>query len=753
MAFDLSTAKPITTQTNTTGFDLSTAKRFDLSTAKPIEGSVTKEQKPVGQLEDIARGAMSGLSYFGRGGANLVNEYVRPALGKAKLSQDELNKRLSIIGAQEYNPETFLGKTAKFAGEVAPTLAVKSVTVPAQTLLGATLGATEAANRGDNVVGGALMGGGIGLLGALGLKGAGKLFEVSQPYVAKVLAGISPESSRLALNSIKSGKSIFNRTNKVNEEDVINKINNAYNEVYKPDEYFINRQNLVKKAYDKTMQGLKNNSGKEITTEGTNLQSQLDALKNYSKVLESSINKQNNDFAKKISASIDSAKLKYNEGIAAEKQSLFNDNPVSVSDVFKIMDDAIKNGSLSETYTTDAQKFISKIFNDKKQRIIQTSLIESGIPKEEATKIAQEYISTGGLRMVETEADRIYKSFLSSGTTDNEAKKELLKLGYKPSEITGNVNLSLDELKISRPVLHDLKIELQEGVPYNTEGYKSKNGIMKEAAGKIRNILSENSSYNDINSKKHELLSFLDDNENSWLKNTNTIASKLSNAQNKSGELTDVVGKIKQLEALLPEGSQLGSDLEKMLQSQTMKREQVIAKELNLKLGSQTNIEKIKNDTQFKINAKKDQKQRLLDKVKQKQGLQKEETKFLPESIRNQPGLLTDKKNILIRNAFESLDKNASVANRFIQDLKTMQAQKEFNSVLKQNPWMFARLLAPIVGAFHNPAYLGAELLAFPQVQKQILQGYGAGIKISPYYTRLLQQAGNFVTRPQQENK
>ena len=140
---------------------------------------------------------MSGLSYFGRGGANLVNEYVRPAMGKAKLSQDELNKRLSIIGAQEYNPETFLGKTAKFAGEVAPTLAVKSVTVPSQTLLGATLGATEAANRGDNVVGGALMGGGIGLLGALGLKGAGKL----APILAEKMSGIPQKVYKEALSN------------------------------------------------------------------------------------------------------------------------------------------------------------------------------------------------------------------------------------------------------------------------------------------------------------------------------------------------------------------------------------------------------------------------------------------------------------------------------------------------------------------------------------------------------------------------
>ena len=47
-----------------------------------ISGSIEKEQRPVGQLEDIAKGVMSGLSYFGRGGANLVNEYVRPAMGK-----------------------------------------------------------------------------------------------------------------------------------------------------------------------------------------------------------------------------------------------------------------------------------------------------------------------------------------------------------------------------------------------------------------------------------------------------------------------------------------------------------------------------------------------------------------------------------------------------------------------------------------------------------------------------------------------
>lgn len=165
--------------------------------APQVSGSVQKEQKPVGQLEDVAQGLRSGLSYFGRGGANLANEYIRPAMGKEKLSQDELNKRLSIIGAQEYNPETLLGKTAKFAGEVAPTLAVKSVTVPAQTLLGATQGATEAANRGDNVVSGTLMGGGIGLLGALGLKGAGKL----APVLAEKMSGIPKKVYNEALSN------------------------------------------------------------------------------------------------------------------------------------------------------------------------------------------------------------------------------------------------------------------------------------------------------------------------------------------------------------------------------------------------------------------------------------------------------------------------------------------------------------------------------------------------------------------------
>src|SRR5208283_255090 len=78
------------------------------------------EEKP-NQLEDIGKGALSGLSEIPRAAAHLSNSYLRPTLtGQKPLSEQDLNKAISVLGASEYRPQTTAGNIAKFAGGIAP---------------------------------------------------------------------------------------------------------------------------------------------------------------------------------------------------------------------------------------------------------------------------------------------------------------------------------------------------------------------------------------------------------------------------------------------------------------------------------------------------------------------------------------------------------------------------------------------------------------------------------------------------------
>lgn len=186
------------------------------------QGYVEKTQ-PINGFMDTARGFLSGLSTIPRGIENL-QQGVSNAVVKAISGKDNpFDQR--VLKPLEYEPQTFSGKAADFIGGTVPYLATKAVTLPAQTALGAGIGAVESLAREDKPLDVAIntgIGAAGGAIGGGAIKLAGKVFEKAMPVFGRI-SGVKSSNMERAIERIKEGGTIFGK----NQDEVDAMVNEA----------------------------------------------------------------------------------------------------------------------------------------------------------------------------------------------------------------------------------------------------------------------------------------------------------------------------------------------------------------------------------------------------------------------------------------------------------------------------------------------------------------------------------------------
>jgi len=169
-------------------------------------------------IADTWASGLSGLTLPLRAGANIA----------AQVSPNELTQGIADLAAKtEYQPQTMQGQFGKFAGELAPMLALPAVSLPqrlgslGKIVGGAATGAyqsglyggMESAQRGDDlqeVLEAALIFGGIGGVAGGAIPAIGKGYEAVAPLMGR-MANIPSSSTRRALEAIEEGGTIFGK--------------------------------------------------------------------------------------------------------------------------------------------------------------------------------------------------------------------------------------------------------------------------------------------------------------------------------------------------------------------------------------------------------------------------------------------------------------------------------------------------------------------------------------------------------------
>jgi hypothetical protein len=591
---------------------------------------------------------------------------------------------------------------------------------------GGLLGATGAANAGEDPILGGIGGASFGGIFGGGLPAAGAGFEKAQPLFAR-MSGISPESWQRALKSLQSGKSLFAKSNQVDEGELINKIKSSVDEVYPTSELFSPFPNFYRGEYNKLGQQL------QKTAEGALLP-------------ENVYNKSYREIAEKISDLQKSASEQYGSTIGREINALTDSEGIPYSQLSEIIDEAIKKAGRGSELNP-AGELASPLANELKGKLLKGALKNSGMTDDEISAL----VSNKNLGSPEIQN---YSNVLKEqGYSQQEINDYLNALGYSRQ-------INLDDLLISQKGLHNVKEFLQaHKINYDAD-YKPAANIVKDWASGFNQILRENPTYAQANDQFATLRQFLNNPENSWLKNVNSIASKLANANNKTGELNDVVGKIRELESLLPDNTNIVNQVEDILLKQ--KSQKIF--EGNIPKTAFTDISRydspqlsdMERATLDRLNAMSSQKP--LGKYQQlsKQKLDEEKLlndllaqnkaarSYLPESLIEQP-LKIKKAPYEEQKAFNLL--NQSTSNKFDDMLKDYYTQKEFSGGLPH--WADYRLgragiggalgISGLAGAF-NPGFIIPEMAVLAQmspiVQKKILESYNLGQKASPFFVR-----------------
>jgi hypothetical protein len=529
----------------------------------PLQAQVEKTQ-PVNGFMDTLRGFGSGLTTLPRAAAELPmrfsNEYLRPMIGKEKLDKQGMEQARTYLG--KYEPETGTGKVANFVGSTIPYLAVPmGATLKGASAIGAGIGAAESLSRGDDFSGIAANAAFGGIVGAGGY-GIGKGIEAAAPYVSEAFSGIPSDVYKRITDRFKSGENPFDYGKKnpftgwddyrVREEgDIINKIENAYSEQYKPNEYFGEQRNKINNFF--------NDSNKEVVATGRQRNEQLN-LENA---------RQFNEYANKIKSNIDEADTAYGTMAGAEKRLLNEDAPVSLSTINDIIDNRIKEAGRGSEINP-AGKIAQPVASEIKEMMFKGALKNAGYTDDQIVDI------------LTMEKDGI------------------------PLEVFG---INKDELEISRNALDVAKQYLQNHKINYDADWTPASGISKNWASDINSILRENENYAGANDRLSSLRNFLDNKknpQNSWLKNPSTIANKLSSIGENSGERAGVLNTLRELQDLLPEGSKIADDIESIISVQS-KNKSNISTEIE-DILSQQNLTK-----EEKINAIKEA-QRLQSK-------------------------------------------------------------------------------------------------------------------------------------------
>ena len=259
-------------------------------------------------------------------------------------------------------------------------------------------------------------------------------------------------------------------------------------------------------------------------------QNALQSIKNGQSVFKNmpnNINEAYRELAENIGNTVQQAKNIYGSTVGQATSALANDAPVPVNKLIDIIDSSIEAAGKGSKLNPTAQRS-SAIADNLKEMIYKGSNLDD---------IAQQQLGISGNQLL----DDMKESGL-----------QLKDYGINP-----------DDLTVDRIGLHNVKEDLQHQINYNAD-YTPAKGVVKKWANGFNGILRENPNYAEANDKFSKLGQFLDNPENSWFNNTNTIASKLANSELKSGELADTTDKIKSLESLLPNNNQISNQLQNL---------------------------------------------------------------------------------------------------------------------------------------------------------------------------------------------
>ena len=702
----------------------------------PIKGGVSKNQNPIVDIYNQVSTAPNRLfGFIADPIGDAIGNTLRRITGRDPLTREETQKINKMMRPEA---STTAGNVARLGSDIGMAFMLPQAKIVQNAsllnkagLLGASgayqgglLGASGAYNANQDPiqggVSGAVFGGGLG--GGLPALGAG--FEKIQPLFAR-MAGISPESWRRALSSLQSGKSLFDKSSQIDEGELINKIKSSVDEIYPTSELFSPFPNFYRGEYNKLGQQLQKTAEKSFLPENV-------------------YNKSYREIAEKISDLQKRASEQYGSKVGREINALTDSESIPYSQLSKIIDDAItKAGRGSEL--NPAGELVSPLANELKGKLLRGALKNSSMTDDEISALVS------GKSLESPEIQNYSNVLKEQGYSQQEINDYLSALGYSKQ-------INLDDLLISQKGLHNVKEFLQtHKINYDAD-YKPAANIIKDWASGFNQILRENPAYAQANDQFATLRQFLNNPENSWLKNVNSIASKLANANNKTGELNDVIGKIRELESLLPDNPNIVNQLEDILLKQKNQKifesnipktaftdisrydspqlsdmERAALDRLNA-LSSQNPLEKYQQLSKQKINEEE-----ILENLLAQN---KAARKSLPESLIEQPFKIK-KAPYEEQKAFELLNQNTS--NKFDEMLKDFVTQKEFSGSLPH--WADYRIgragisgalgISGLAGAL-NPAFILPEMAVLAQmspiVQKKILESYNLGQKASPFF-------------------
>lgn len=614
-------------------------------------------------LEDVGRSALSGVTSIPRALDSLSGIAAQAITGKV-LPKD------SIWDKAEYKPQTFAGKAVNFIGELAPYMAVKSVTMPAQIAIGAAQGLVNSLNNNENPIVGTIEGGATGFVGGGVIKGAGKAFEALQPHISEVLSGVPKEVSRKALRLIKSGK---NPLEGQTEDEVMSLIRSP--------EYFKQAAQNITESEEIA----KNELAKTLTEK-------IDKVKNIEELLSTKFNKQYNILGKKIADILGQTKEKTSNAVNEATWGLTEKEVIPYTKI-KDMIEGIKRESYQGADVSPVVNKTTQVLNDAEVDNLIIPALRGKVSLDELYG---------------------YETLLKKGAT-------LEDLDINPSE-----------LSIKPANLNQFKKEIDMKINWQTES-KSVNDFLKQIRRQPASLLEQSSDeFRNANKIHSDISDFLK--ENSWLNTPESIARKLASTEKDSGELADTIGKVRQLQSLLPDNTDISKELEALLKKQSLSSKKIASTLERLKNEAQSQRENITSGTQYQKEAllkdelKNKDYQKLIKQAKDKPlDVYKETHGSMDEIERAIRGLAQ-------RNMLGSIGRVNKGEDALIPIIHGGLGTYSIASLLHGNPF-------PLL------TQLSVALQSSPKVQNKILKLYTGGSKTSPYYTRIAQQAINNLNR------
>jgi hypothetical protein len=604
-----------------------------------------------------------------------------------------------------YEPKTPYGHVAGFVGSLAPTLLLREV-APFQTLSKTGKEINLASKVGNMALTGGYQG---GLIGGVSAQNKGENPFVGASQGALIGGGIGG-----ALPVIGAG---FEKVQPVIAQAMAGIPKESYkmalDATKRGENFFAGKFDKIKNYYPITekinnaiTQGFK--TPEYFTGKFKEIGQQAENFANQYFTPDNAFHQGYRNIAEKIKGGGDYLNTVLGGMVGNQTKSLANDAPVPIMQLFDIISSSINQAGRGSSHNPSGQaaEYLGEALQ---KRLLNTALKPHGMT-----------------------ADDVLGAMENSG------------MSFR--QVVESQGINLNELVIDRVGIHNEKEVLQDLMSYNAD-WKPHRGIIDKWQAGFNEILRENGNYAKANDEYRALKDILK--EHPWLNNPDSIASKLSNSDGKSGALFNTQEKLQQFEDLLPNIYKFKGELENLLgkhQSQKALKANLSPSVYN----NMGNYGKAPLDVQYafeQLNAKSPSK--FLDEalvLMEQQAQEKAQQKLLQKGLVNNPRNILNNKSEDAYNAFNQLDNSASEENKFMAELEKLKARQDFEQV---HPHYGSDARIPMghtalgVGASYSamhgnflPLLFGAN--ASPALQKLMLQGYGVGSKFSKYLPRVI---------------